>query len=140
MLARKAFVPKITAKEGGLPPPPIWRSPILPNSETNALHFGARMVKNGDPPNGGGATPFFCCNLGYCPKPHLCKLLRPIRPTKCIGSRISVTEAGMPLSFRTERKSLLLVDSKESSFSPRVPALEYTLRVLAVSSLVFCGE
>ena len=36
----------------------------MPTFETNALHFGARMVKNRAPPNGGG-LPFFCCNLGY---------------------------------------------------------------------------
>merc|ERR1711900_579 len=35
---------------------------------------------------------------------------------------------------------LFLVDSKESSFSPRVPAPEYTTRVFAVSSLVFGGQ
>ena len=35
---------------------------------------------------------------------------------------------------------LLLVDSKESGFSPRVPTPEYTARVFAVSSLVFGGQ
>ena len=35
----------------------IWRWPNLPTFETNALHFGARMVKNGGPPNGGGGEP-----------------------------------------------------------------------------------
>ena len=34
---------------------------------------------------------------------------------------------------------LFLVDSKESSFSPRVPAPEYTAHVFAVSSVVFGG-
>ena len=62
MIYTTIYIPRITAKEGG-GPPPIWRGPNLPTFETNALHFGARMAKNRPPPN--APLPFFCCNLGY---------------------------------------------------------------------------
>ena len=61
--------PRLQQKKGRAPPP-IWRSPISEtDSETNALHFGARMTKKSGKIwllQMRGAPPSFAVILGTC--------------------------------------------------------------------------